>query len=315
MKVIVTGITGLAGSYLAELLVERNYEVFGIDVNINSDSMRGAGKKIKLKECDVRKRKILMKIVKGIKPDLIFHLAGITCDSSYKDSLENIYQTNIFGTINVFETVRNSNINPLILVTCSSSEYGLVHSDENPISEENSFRPLTPYGVSKVAQDMISFQYYQNYNLKIIRTRTFNNTAPREKPFFICSNFAKQIAEIEKGYKEPILHVGNTKSIRDFTDTRDVVKAYYLCSQKGQIGEVYNVCSGKGYAIQNILDMLLEMSKVKIKVSHQKDRMKEYDVPVQIGDYSRLKKATGWEPVVKIENTLRDILNYWRKRV
>ena len=253
--------------------------------------------------------------MKEVNPDLIFHLAGITYNSFQKRSLENMYRTNILGTTNVFEAVRDSNINPLILVTCSSAEYGFVYPEENPIGEENSLRSINAYGSSKVAQEMVAIQYYQNYNLRIIRTRTFNNAAPREKPVFVCSDFAKQIAEIEKGYRKPMLNVGNTSSIRDFTDTRDVVKAYYLSAKKGQIGEVYNVCSGKGYAIQDILDMLLEMSKVKIKVKHQKERMKGRDVPLQIGDYSKLKKITGWEPVIKIEDTLKDVLNYWREKV
>ncbi len=131
----------------------------------------------------------------------------------------------------------------------------------------------------------------------------------------MCSNFAKQIAEIERGYRKPVLNVGNTKSVRDFTDTRDVVKAYYLCIQKGKKGEVYNICSGKGYSIRDILGMLLKMSKVQIGIKEQKSRMKEYDVPLQIGDYSKLKEITGWKPVIDMQDTLKDILDYWRNRV
>lgn len=312
MKAFITGITGLAGSYLTELLINKGYKVFGIDNNINKHNIKGIVNKIKLQKCDIKNKKTLTKIIGEIKPDFIFHLAGITYNSFRKNFLENMYKTNILGMINVFEAVRMNNINPLILVTCSSAEYGLVSSKKNPIKEENNLNPRTPYGVSKLAQDMISLQYYQNYNLRIIRTRTFNNTAPRENPFFVCSDLAKQIAEIEKGHKKPILCIGNTKSVRDFTDTRDVVKAYYLALKKGQVGEVYNVCSGTGHTIGNILEILLGMSKVRIKVKQQKDKIPGYDVPLQIGDYSKLKKAVGWEPGVKMKDTLKDVLNYWR---
>lgn len=312
MKAFISGITGLAGSYLAELLINKGHKVFGIDNNINKHNIKSIVNKMKLQKCDIKNKKMLTKIIGEIKPDFIFHLAGITYNSFRKNFLENMYKTNILGMINVFEAERINSINPLILVTCSSSEYGLGASKKNPIQEENNLNPCTPYGVSKLAQDMIAFQYYQNYNLRIIRTRTFNNTAPRENPFFVCSDFAKQIAEIEKGYKRPILCVGNTKSVRDFTDTRDIVKAYYLVLRKGQVGGVYNVCSGTGYSIGNILDILLGMSKVQIKVKQQRDKIQGYDVPLQIGDYSKLKKDAGWEPVTKMETTLRDILNYWR---
>lgn len=309
MKALITGITGLAGSYLAELLVKKGYKVVGIDLDINVDNIKGIIEKIKLQECDIRQKKIVTDIIKDIKPDLIFHLAGIT-----RGLLPELYQTDVIGTMNVFEAVKALRINPLILVTGSSAEYGLVYPHENPISEQNSLRPVTPYGVSKTAQSMLGFQYFKNYGLKIIRTRAFNNTAPRERSAFVCSNFARQIAEIEKGIKKPIVYVGNTKSIRDFTDTRDVVRAYYLVFKKGRVGDVYNVCSGKGYPIQSILDMLLKMSKMKIKLKHQKSRMKEYDVPEQIGNYSKIRKATGWSPKIQMEKTLKDLLEYWRKR-
>ena len=315
MKALITGISGLAGSYLAELLVDKKYEIFGIDTNINGDNIKNVIKKIKIEKCDIKKRKTVEKIIKKIKPDLIFHLAGIVYELTDNHALENMYQTNVVGMINVFEAIKNSGINPVVLVTCSSAEYGVVFPDENPIKEVNVFRPITPYGITKVAQDMVAFKYQEKYNMKIIRTRTFNNTAPRENPFFVCSNFAKQIAEIEKGHKHPILNVGNTRSVRDFTDTRDVVNAYYLCVEKGSAGEVYNVCSGIGYSIRNILDMLLKMSNTKISVKEQKNRIREYDVPVQIGDYSKLKKDAGWKPVIDMKKTLKDILNYWREKV
>jgi len=310
LKVLITGITGLSGSYLAELLVEKGHEIFGIDINEDTSNLENIVNRIKFERCDIKQKKIVAKILERIKPDYIFHLAGIM-----EGSPLNIYQTNVVGTMHILEAVRNIDINPLILVTGSSAEYGLVHPHENPITERNTFRPITPYGVSKIAQDMLSFQYFKSYELRIIRARTFNNTAPREKPTFVCSTIAKQIAEIEKGLREPIVYVGNTKSVRDFIDTRDVVKGYYLMTKKARVGEVYNVCSGKGYSIQNILDMLLNMSKAKIKVKHRKDQMRRDEVPVQIGECSKLRKATGWTPKIEIEKTLHDLLTYWRENL
>ncbi|MEO0074037.1 MAG: GDP-mannose 4,6-dehydratase, partial [candidate division WOR-3 bacterium] len=202
-----------------------------------------------------------------------------------------------------------------IQIACSSEEYGLVLPDETPIKETNPLRPLSPYGVSKVAQDMMGYQYHKSYGLHIIRTRGFNHTGPRRGDVFVTSNFAKQIAEIEKGKREPVVYVGNLDAVRDFTDVRDTVQAYYLALEKGVPGEVYNVASGKGYRIREVLEILLGMSQAKIRVEQDKSRFRPSDVELLIGNSDRLTQATGWQPSYGFNQTLKDLLDYWRSRV
>jgi GDP-4-dehydro-6-deoxy-D-mannose reductase len=187
--------------------------------------------------------------------------------------------------------------------------------NELPIRESNPLRPLSPYGVSKVATDMLGYQYYQSYKLKIVRTRAFNHTGPRRGEVFVTSNFVKQIALIEKGIQEPVLRVGNLNAQRDFSDVRDVVKAYWLSLQKCKFGEVYNICSEKSRTIKSIVEFLLEKSKVKIKVRRDPDRMRPSDVEILFGNCSKFKRKTGWKPTIPFERTLEDLLDYWRALV
>ncbi|MBI5465064.1 GDP-mannose 4,6-dehydratase, partial [Candidatus Gottesmanbacteria bacterium] len=200
-------------------------------------------------------------------------------------------------------------------IACSSEEYGLVYPNEIPVKEENPLRPQSPYAVSKVAMDYLGYQYFQSYKMKIIRTRGFNHSGPRRGEIFVTSNFAKQIAEIEKGKREPVVEVGNLEAKRDWTDVRDMVRAYLLAVQKGIPGEVYNICSEKTVRVGDMLDMLLKMSKIKVKVRQDSSRMRPSDVPILLGDCTKFRKATGWKPEIPFTKTMEDLLNYWRERV
>jgi GDP-4-dehydro-6-deoxy-D-mannose reductase len=202
-----------------------------------------------------------------------------------------------------------------IHIAGSSEEYGLVLPDEVPIREENPLRPLSPYAVSKVAQDMLAYQYWQSYRLHAVRTRGFNHTGPRRGEVFVTSNFARQVAEIEKGLREPVVQVGNLEAVRDFTDVRDMVRAYWLALEHGEPGQVYNICSGKGYTIRQVLETLLGLADVEVEVREDPARMRPSDVPVLLGDCSRFRGITGWEPTIPFETTLADVLGYWRQRV
>ncbi|MCK4306651.1 GDP-mannose 4,6-dehydratase, partial [candidate division WOR-3 bacterium] len=221
--------------------------------------------------------------------------------------------SNIIGELNIFEAIRRAKINPWIQIAGSSEEYGMVHSDEVPIKETNPLRPLSPYGVSKVAQDLLAYQYYMSYKLNVVRTRAFNHSGPRRGNVFVCSEFAKQIAEIEKGKREPVILVGNLDAQRDFTDVRDIVKAYWLGLDKCKPGEVYNICSGKAYKISEVLDILISLSKVKIEIKEDPSKMRPSDVPYLGGDSTKFRDATGWKPEIPFERTLKDLLNYWRE--
>ena len=190
-----------------------------------------------------------------------------------------------------------------------------MHPHEAPITEDNPLRPLSPYAVSKVTQDTLAYQYFQSYGLKAIRTRAFNHTGPRRGDVFVTSNFAKQIAQIEAGRREPVLLVGDLTPERDFTDVRDIVRAYWLCLEHCEPGEVYNVASGKAYRIQEVLDMLLSHSDMEIEVREDPSRLRPSDVPLLLGDNTKFCEATGWKPEIPFEQTAKDLLDYWRARV
>jgi GDP-4-dehydro-6-deoxy-D-mannose reductase len=201
-----------------------------------------------------------------------------------------------------------------IQLACSSEEYGLVMPDELPIKETNPLRPLSPYAVSKVAQDLLGYQYWKSWKLDSVRTRGFNHEGPRRGPVFVASDFAKQIADIEKGRKPPVMSVGNLEARRDFTDVRDMVRAYWLALEKCEPGEVYNICRGRAWSIREVLELLLSMTKAKIEVREDVGRLRPSDVPVLLGDNTKFVKATGWQPTIPFEQTLRDMLEYWRAR-
>jgi GDP-4-dehydro-6-deoxy-D-mannose reductase len=223
--------------------------------------------------------------------------------------------TNVIGQTNLFEAVRAVGCATRMQIACSSEEYGMVLPEEAPIKETNPLRPLSPYGVSKVAQDLMGYQYHESYGMHIVRTRGFNHTGPRRGEVFVTSNFAHQIAEIEKGNKPPVIHVGNLEAVRDFTDVRDTVVGYYLALEKGKPGEVYNVATGKGHKIHEMLDALLSFSKVKISTEQDPKRMRPSDVELLIGDSTRLRAETGWKPKYEFTQTMKDLLEYWRARV
>ncbi len=266
-------------------------------------------------ECDLRDALSVRIALSRIEPDRIFHLAAQSfVPSSWKAPTETI-TTNIIGQINLFEAVRSLNLDCKIQIACSSEEYGLVKEDEVPIKETNPLRPLSPYAISKIGQDFLGYQYYKSYGLKVVRTRGFNHTGPRRGDVFVCSNFAKQIASIELGLQKPIIYVGNLDAKRDFTDVRDMVRAYWLALEYCKPGEVYNICSGKAYSIKEVLDMLLSLTDEKIEVKQDPNRLRPSDVPILLGDNTKFKEATGWEPQIPFEKTLQDLLDYWRGRL
>ncbi len=315
-KALITGITGFAGSHLAEHLLQKGFEVTGIfRWRSRTENIEGVKQKLDLVEGDIRDPFSIISIIENRKPDWIFHLAAQSyVPMSWKSPQETL-STNIEGELNLFEAVRRAGIDPMIHIAGSSEEYGLVLPEELPIKETNPLRPLSPYGVSKVTQDMLGYQYFKSYGMKIVRTRAFNHTGPRRGEVFVTSNFASQIARIEKGLTEPVIRTGNVEAVRDFTDVRDVVKAYALSLEKGEPGEVYNICSGKGIKIREMLDILLSFSSIKIKVEQDPSRMRPSDVELLLGDSTKFTKRTGWKPEIPLEQTLKDLLEYWRGKV
>lgn len=317
MKVLITGITGFVGSHLAEyLLSKKQVEVYGIERwRSKEDNILNIKEKIQLSYCDLRDASSVHEIIRKIKPDRIFHLAAQSFVLSSWTAPAETLTTNILGELNLFEAVRELGLHPRIHIAGSSEEYGLVFQKELPVKETNPLRPLSPYGVSKVGQDLLAYQYHQSYGLHVVRTRAFNHTGPRRGEVFATSNFAKQIAMIEKGKQELVIWVGNLTSRRDFTDVRDIVKAYWLALEKGKAGEVYNICSGKDYSMRQMLNLLLQLTRAKPKVKQDPKRMRPSDVMRLLGDNTKFRKLTGWRPEFPFRKTLEDLLNYWRERV
>lgn len=263
-------------------------------------------------ECDLHDSSSVRRMMEHVQPDWIFHLAAQSYVLSSWHAPADTISNNIIGQLNILESMRELNINCRMLIAGSSEEYGLVNPDELPIKETNPLRPMSPYAVSKVGQDMLAYQYYMSYGFHLIRTRAFNHSGPRRGDVFVESNFAKQIVDIEKGRKEPIVRVGNLKAKRDFTDARDIVRAYCLAIEKGKPGDVYNLCSGKAISIQNLLDILVSKAGVEIKIEIDPNRLRPSDVPILLGDYTKFNKLTGWKPEIQLEKTLEDLLDYWR---
>lgn len=318
MKVLITGITGFAGSHLADYILQNHpgVKVYGmVRWRSRMDNVKHILDKIVLVEADLKDYISIRNIIKEIKPDYIFHLAAQSfVPTSWKLPQETL-QINVLGQVNILEAIKELKLDTVIQIAGSSEEYGLVYENELPIKETNPLRPLSPYAVSKITQDFLGYQYFKSYGIKAVRTRGFNHTGPRRGDVFVSSNFAKQIAEIEKGKREPVIYVGNLEAIRDFTDVRDMVRAYWLAVEKGEPGDVYNICSGRGLKIREVLEILLNYSKVKVEVKVDPARLRPSDVPVLIGDNSKFVKKTGWKPEIPIERTLKDLLDYWRERI
>lgn len=318
MRVLITGLTGFAGSHLAEFILKEfpDVEVWGL-VRWRSPLNNIAHIKDKLHfvEGDLKDYVSLREALKLSRPDRIFHLAAQSfVPTSWKLPAET-FSINVIGEINLFEAIRELKLDPLIHIAGSSEEYGLVYENEVPIKETNPLRPLSPYAVSKVAQDYLAYQYFQSYKLKTVRTRAFNHSGPRRGHVFVTSNFAMQVAMIERGKQPPEIHVGDLTAKRDFSDVRDIVRGYWLSLEKGEPGEVYNISSGRAYQIKEVLDILLSYSKVNVKVVQDPERMRPSDVLLLIGDCTKFRERTGWKATIPFEKTLKDLLDWWRERV
>jgi GDP-4-dehydro-6-deoxy-D-mannose reductase len=316
MKALITGITGFAGSHLAEYLLAEHpdVEVYGTyRWRSRMDSVEHLRSRVKLLEADLRDYTSMHGALERSRPDVIFHLAAQSFVPASWSAPNETLTTNIAGQTNLFEAIRALKIDPVVQIACSSEEYGLVLPGETPIKETNPLRPLSPYAVSKVAQDYLGYQYFQSYGLKVVRTRGFNHTGPRRGQVFVTSNFCSQVAAIELGLQEPVIRVGNVEAIRDFTDVRDMVRAYWLAVTKARPGEVYNIATGNGIRIREMLERLITLANVEVKIEVDPDRLRPSDVEILIGDSSKFRADTGWEPQIPFEQTLDDLLDYWRE--
>ena len=339
MRVLITGITGFAGSHLAEYILANHPDVavYGtyrwrsrmenledlitkgvVDV-VEGRYSAGAGQgdeahkgRVTLLHCELTDAGAVEKLVATVRPERIFHLAAQSFVQSSFDEPAATLINNIQSQLNIFEAIRRHDTRIRIQIAGSSEEYGLVHPDEVPMKETNPLRPLSPYAVSKVAQDKLAYQYFKSYGLHTVVTRGFNHAGPRRGHVFSTGTFARQIALIEAGKHEPVIYVGDLTSKRDFSDVRDVVRAYWLALEKAEAGEVYNVGRGRTWTMGEMLNILLSHSTVKIRTQEDPARLRPSDVPILWADASKFQRATGWEPKIPFEQTLRDELDHWR---
>lgn len=317
MKVLITGISGMVGSHLAEYILAEHPEVdlHGlIRWRTPLEHLFAVQKRITLHYAELRDLNSLIVLIKKVQPDWIFHLAAQSFVTTSFEAPVDTLSTNVIGTTNLLDALRITGIDAKIHVCSSSEVYGQVLEHEVPITESNPFRPASPYAVSKVGEDMIAFQYFVSYGIRTVRTRMFTHTGPRRGDVFAESAYAKQIAEIEYGLRENPMRVGNLDSIRTFADVRDAVRAYWMLMEKCPAGEVYNIGGNRTMTLRSMLDILKGLATCPIKHVVDPVLLRPSDVTLQIPDTSKFIAATGWKPRIPFEETLGDILNFYRKR-
>ena len=315
MRALITGAGGFVGRHVcAYLLAHTDWELMGT-VYPHPVETQPKDSCLRLRHADLRDPELVQTLVSEVRPDYILHLAAQSfVPTSFADPWDTL-QNNIRAQLNLLEAVRRSGRDVRVLVIGSNEEYGTPRPDELPQTEESPLRPNNPYAVSKVAQDFLGLQYHLAYGLPVVRVRPFNHTGPGQAPRFVVPAFASQIARIEAGLQEPVMKVGNLEAARDFSDVRDIVRAYYLAVTQGEPGEVYNLASGQAQSVQGLLDMLLSYSQVEIRVERDPERYRPVDVPVVYGTAEKFHRLTGWKPEIPFAQTLQDVLAYWREQI
>ncbi len=309
MRILVTGATGFVGRYLSSLLLSRHHEVWGTFLQRDSGDLPAS---LQLLHCDLRDFSSVRSAVQQVRPQQVYHLAAL---SSVRDSFEDaksVYEANFWGTLNLLEAIRMFRPFPRVLLVGSAHAYGNVKRTQLPITEKHCLAPNSPYGVSKAAADMLGGQVFQSFGMHVIRARPFNHTGPGQSAHFVCSDFSKQFAAIELGLAPPVVSVGDIHSSRDFSDVRDVARAYELLLRQGKAGEAYNVASGRAVSLTRILDILQSFNSRKVRISVEQDRVRSGEPDIIYGSNQKLKRATGWSAQFNLRTTLRDVYLDWK---
>lgn len=316
-RVLITGATGFIGSNLADYLIEQGLEVHGIRRPRSRDEF--VRPDVVYHETDILDYTGLATIIKQVKPDFVFHLAAQSYVPLSWGAPNTTMLTNVMGTLHVLEAIKNAVKNgcpeAVVQTAGSSEEYGLVYPEECPVKESQPFRPQSPYGVSKVATDLLSQQYHRSFGLKTVITRCFNTTGPRRGELFVTSKIAKQLALCGKKGQPHTLVLGNLEASRDFTDVRDVVRALWLAVNKCKHGKPYNIGSGKSHTVRELVDLFAEITGRIITVAQDPELMRPSDVPLLTCDSTLFRETTGWQPTYTLKQTLSDLLDYWREKL
>lgn len=308
-KVLIIGAAGFVGKYLIRHYRKQNsYEIYATKL-ANEEIQEN---EIQVFDLDILQKDEIVKLLYAIRPDYIFHLAAQSSVSVAWNNPGLTIDINIKGAVNVLDAVRELYYKPRILLIGSGEEYGYIEADEVPIREENRIRPGNIYAATKACQNMIGNIYSKAYDMKVLMVRAFNHIGPEQSSIFVVSDFCRQVAEIELGRREPVMYVGNLSAKRDFTDVRDVVRAYSLLIERGQPGETYNVGSGQAFEIKEILEKITALSQRQIKIEIDPNKIRPVDVPIIEADVRKLKEITGWQREISLEQTISETLDYWR---
>ena len=312
MKALITGISGFVGSHLAEYLLEHtDWQVAGT-VYGPLDNIVHLKERLELYPAELSRLPVVTFVLEEARPDCIFHLAAQPIPSLSRCDPWPTLETNIRLPLNILQTVVQLGLDCRILLVGSSEEYGLVRPDELPIAEDTPLRPLSPYAVSKIAQEMLGLQYHHTHGVPVVMVRPFNHVGPRQRLGFAAPDFAHQVAEAEAGLREPVVEVGNLDAKRDFSDVRDIVRGYHLAITQGEPGEVYNLGSERVHSVRELLEMLVASSRVKLEVRQNPSRLRPADVPVMVSDCRKFHQRTGWQVAISFEQSVQDVLDYWR---
>ena len=315
-RALITGIAGFAGSYLAEELVREGWEVSGIERHgAVLSNLVNLIYRVRVEDCDILSAKDVGYVIRKHKPDAVFHLAGTSFVPDAQNAPQMAFEINVKGSLNILEETRENAPDAGLILISSAEVYGHADTTRMPLTEDNQLRPVNIYALTKVCAEETSFYYHRVGGVNCVVLRPFNHIGPGQRPSFVTSAFALQIARIEAGKQEPVLKVGNLEAVRDFTDVRDMARAYRLAAEYCEPAIPYNICSGKAYKIKEILDKLLTLSDVEIDIRQDPERMRVSEVPLFQGDHTRFSRATGWEPEFSIDETLKTILDYWREQL
>lgn len=315
MRVFVTGVGGFVGRHLARYLLELGWGVWGTVSPANGARALGDGlEAVQVFVVDMTDCEAMTRVLLQARPDAVIHLAAVSSVASSWTDPATTLRVNVLGTLSLLDAVRKSGADALVISVGSSEEYGYVTPNDLPVTEAHALKPSNPYAVSKAAQGWLVLQYHKKFAVPAVHLRPFNHIGPGQPHGFIASDLASQIARVELGLQPPVLRVGNLTTRRDYLDVRDVVRAYAMAIGRVQPGEVYNLASGRDWSGEDILEMLLKHASVKVDIVVDPELLRPSDVPRVVGDASKFQRATGWQPALSLEDTLLDVLNYWRQR-
>jgi len=317
VRILITGVSGFVGPHLASLLAgEPELELFGMRWSSSDEAAAvELPSQLQILDGDITDDTSIRAALDAARPDVVFHLAGVSSGAIAWRHPTRTFEVNALGTLRLLEEIRRREPATTCVVASSAEVYGGADDERSPLTEDSPLRPLSPYAASKAAQDLVCAQYAAAHAMPVIRLRLFNHTGPRQPPDYVASSFACQIALIERGQQPPVIEVGNLEARRDFVDVREVVRAYWLAARHGAPGAAYNICSGRVVSVRDVLDRLLALAHCPVSVRPDPDRMRPADIPLLVGDPGRFHDATGWRATTPIEETLRDLLEWWRSQV